>query len=64
MNCYSCNIEKDKVDLVEIGDKRLCLKCYTAYKLENEQLRKSIKRDIEEKTLFKSRRSSKAKIEK
>lgn len=49
MNCYSCNIEKDKVDLVEIGDKRLCLECYTAYKLENEKLRKAIKIDIEEK---------------
>lgn len=46
--CDYCSIEKDIRELVEIKikkeKKRLCLKCWVKYKLENESAALSIKK--------------------
>mgnify|MGYP001606869328 CR=1 FL=1 len=43
MKCDNCGLKKGLADLVEVKNKRLCLKCYTAYKLKKGEWVKAIK---------------------
>lgn len=43
MRCDNCGIKKNLTDLVDVKNKRLCLKCYTTYKLKKGEWVKAIK---------------------